>query len=292
MTHRILIGGCSRSGTTFLQGLLARHPRIFTFPETGVFLKALGMRGTLLPWARIGLTLGKERKALAKLLDRVAQELPHPPPLPPRRLLLRPSLENVAEFLDELARAAGKDIWLEKTPRHVLHAARIRRLIPDSTFIHILRDGQDVVASMVDRARKFPEEFSRQADPAYGIRQWNRSLAATEAAMREPGHILVLYETLSTDPEATSRALCAALEVDFHQEMLERGGERGYVTGEEGWKAARQGPIRPAISKFPSVFDEPAQARINKGLETGFYEVAKERCAGSPGGVWMSSRPG
>jgi hypothetical protein len=89
MTHRILIGGCSRSGTTFLQGLLARHPRIFTFPETGVFLKALGMRGTLLPWARIGLTLGKERKALAKLLDRVAQELPPwaappPPPPPPR----------------------------------------------------------------------------------------------------------------------------------------------------------------------------------------------------------------
>jgi hypothetical protein len=197
MTHRILLGGCSRSGTTFLQGLLAKHPHIFTFPETGVFLKALGMRGTLLPWAHLGLTLGKERKALAKLLDRVGDEVPTPPPLPPRRFRMGPSLKGVAEFLDELARAAGKDIWLEKTPRHVLHAARIRALVPDSAFIHILRDGRDVVASMVDRARKFPEEFSRQSDPSYGIRQWNQSLRATEVAMNDPGHILVLYESLA-----------------------------------------------------------------------------------------------
>jgi hypothetical protein len=145
---------------------------------------------------------------------------------------------------------------------------------------------------MVDRARRFPEEFSRQAEPSYGIRQWNQSLRATEAAMREPGHLLVLYERLSAEPEVTLRALCSKLGIDFHPAMLERGGDRRHVTPGEGWKEARQGPIRPAISKFPSLFDEETQAGINKGLEAGFYEVAKERVAEAPGGVWVSGSPG
>jgi hypothetical protein len=285
---RLLLGGCSRSGTTFLQELLANHSRILTFPETGVFLKALGMRGTVLPWARLGLTLGKERGALGKLLDQVGQLFPDPPSLPPRRFLQQRSFPEVAGFFDELAARAGKDIWLEKTPRHVLHAARIRRLVPGSLFIHILREGRDVVASIVDRARRFPEEFRRQADPGYGIRQWNRSLRATERAMREPGHVVVLYESLSTEPEATLKALCGAIGIAFEEGMLHRREERTFVAEKEGWKRTLSGPIRPAPSKFETVFDTSERARVNEGLHRGFFDRVKEKLAGTPGGIWIS----
>jgi len=283
---RILIGGCSRSGTTFLQSLLANHSRILTFPETGIFLKALGMRGRLLPWAHLGLTLGKERKALMRLLDQMGPG--EHPPLPPRRFLLSRSFEDTADFLDGLARAAGKDIWLEKTPRHVLHAARIGRMVPNSLFIHMVREGRDVVASIVDRARKFPGEFSRQADPAYGIRQWNQSMRATELAMEEPGHVVVLYRALSKHPEGTLRALCGVIGIEFEEGMLARSGERGFVTAKEGWKTSLPGPIRPAISKFPHLFDEATQARINEGLKMGFFEKVRERLSDTPGSIWVS----
>lgn len=285
---RLLLGGCSRSGTTFLQELLANHSRILTFPETGVFLKALGMRGTVLPWARLGLTLGKERRALGSLLDQMGQHFQDPPSLPPRRFLLSRSFLEVAEFFDALATGAGKDIWLEKTPRHVLHATRIRRLVPASLFIHILREGRDVVASIVDRARKFPKEFHRQADPAYGIRQWNRSLQATEKAMREPGHVVVLYESLSTEPEAILKALCGVIGIVLEEGMLNRREERTYVSEKEEWKTTLSGPIRPAPSKFETVLDPWERTRVNEGLRRGFFDQMKERLAGKPGSIWIS----
>ena len=288
MKRRILLGGCSRSGTTFLQGLLANHSRILTFPETGVFLKALGMRGRLLPWAALGLTVGKERKALRRLLHHLGRTLDEIPPIPPRRFFVRRSFQDIANFFDAVAKAARKEIWLEKTPRHVLHAARIKRLVPDSLFIHIVRDGPDVVASMVDRARRYPGEFPRQEDPAYGIRQWNQSMRATEAAMREPGHVVVLYRTLSEHPEETLRALCGIMEIEFEERMLIREKERAFVTEGEDWKTTIPGPIRPATSKFPELFDETTQARIIGALETGFFEKVEERLSDTPDRIWVS----
>lgn len=286
--RRILVGGCSRSGTTFLQRLLAGHSRIQTFPETGVFLRALGMRGTVLPWARLGLTIGKERKALLRLLDQLGLDPSAAPPLPPRRLLLRSSVGDIVKFLDALAQGVGKDLWLEKTPRHVLHASRIRRLVPGSVFLHILRDGRDVVASIVDRARKHPDQFHGQADPAYGIRQWNRSMEATRQAMGEEGHVVVRYETLAGYPEETLRALSDSLGIEFEEGMLAPADSRGFVLEEEAWKKPLDGPIRPALSKFESLFDEATKTRIDEGLELGFLEEVNQRLTRSSARIWVS----
>ena len=283
---RVFIGGCSRSGTTFLQRLLAGHSRIHTFPETGVFLKALGMRGRVLPWARLGLSLGKERKALRRLLETV--EMDFGPEIPPRRFLLRSSAKDIAGFLDELTRRAGKDLWVEKTPRHVLHASRIRKLVSGSVFLHMVRDGRDVVASIVDRARRFPDRFHRQSDPAYGIAQWNRSMRATEAALREPGHVVVLYETLATEPQETLEALCASIGLLFEKGMLEEQDQNGFVLKNEAWKDPVRGPIRPAESKFEALFDEDTRERINKALDQRFYREITTRLQRGPDQVWAS----
>lgn len=289
--RRFFIGGCSRSGTTFLQRLLAGHSRIHTFPETGVFLRALGMRGQVLPWAHFGLTVGKERKALARLLEHAASDRGAGPSLPPRRILLQSSADDIVCFLDGLTLRAGKDVWVEKTPRHVLHAARIRRLVPCSRFIHMIRNGQDVVASIVDRARRFPGRFEGQEDPAYGVRQWNRSIRATEAAMREPGHIVVRYETLASRPEETLRRLCRILGIDFEEGMLQAPADGSFILAEEGWKAPLSGPIRPAASKFQDLFDEGTRKEINERLDQGFLGMVEERLGRAPGEVWSSEEP-
>ncbi|MBT8395681.1 MAG: sulfotransferase, partial [Gemmatimonadetes bacterium] len=171
--RRILVMGCSRSGTTLLQSLFASHSGVHTFPETGLFLKAFGMRGWVLPWARLGLSLGKERGALARLLPSTGGATGPLPSLPPYHPRLSRSLEASADFLDGLAAANGKKAWVEKTPRHVFHARRIGRVVPGVSCVHIIRRGEDVVASIVDRAKRYPDRFPRQADPGYGIRQWN-----------------------------------------------------------------------------------------------------------------------
>lgn len=286
--RRAFIGGCSRSGTTLLQRLLAGHSRVHTFPETGVFLRALGMRGRVLPWTRLGLTLGKERKSLVRLQERLDPTEGPLPSLPPRRAHLRSSAEDVVLFLDALTRRAGKDVWVEKTPRHVLHASRIRRLVPCSLFIHMVRDGRDVVASIVDRARKYPDRFPGQEDPAYGVRQWNRSLRATATAMKEPGHVVLRYEGLTARPEETLKALCRLLGISFEDRMTEEGGLGDFVLPDERWKAPREGPLRPAPSKFGEIFEEDEKKRINEGLALRTLESMDQHLQEAQGGVWAS----
>ena len=287
-TRRILVVGCSRSGTTLLQSLLASHSRIHTFPETGVFLKALGMRGTVLPWAHLGLTLGKERKALAKLLSSQKGAVGDLPPLPPRRFSLSRSLCDVAAFLDGVAAAHGKDVWLEKTPRHVFHARRIRRLVPGTFCVHIVRRGEDVVASIVDRARKHPDRFPRQADPSYGIRQWNLSMRATESAIKDPGHAVVFYESLVAEVEPTLRALCTILGFDFEAEMMVPSDPASFTDAGEEWKSQVNAPVEQAPSKFEKIFAEGERASITEALKVGLFREMKEAASEMPGGVLFS----
>lgn len=290
--HRVFVVGCSRSGTTLLQRLLAAHSRIHTFPETGVFLKAFGMRGTVLPWVYAGLTAGKERKALRRLLDQTGPHADGGPPLPPRRLLLGRSVDGVVDFLDDLTLRASADIWVEKTPRHVFHATRIRRAVPKSACVHLVRDGRDVVASIVDRARRYPNDFPRQLDPSYGIRQWNASTSATERAMREEGHLVVLYRRLAESPQSVLQVLCDLMGIEFESQMLDAGTGGAYATTAEPWKDGVTGPVTPSASKFQDLFDETERNRITDRLNWTFYREVEGRTADAPGGVWISRPSG
>jgi hypothetical protein len=286
--RRILVMGCSRSGTTLLQGLLASHPRVHTFPETGVFLKAYGMRGRLLPWVPLGITLGKERKALAELLS--SQEAPPAgfPPLPTRRFSLSRSMKDVGTFLDHLAAAHGKDVWVEKTPRHVFHARRIKRALPGSCCLHIVRRGEDVVASIVHRAQRFPDRFPRQRDPAYGIRQWNRSMRATWEASREPGHVVVFFEELVREVETTMRRVCDILGLEYEPAMATPADPSSFTHAVEEWKAQAPEPVRQAAPKFRELFDRGSRDRIAAGLETALYDGLWGRARKAPAGVLVS----
>lgn len=285
--RRIFVMGCSRSGTTLLQRMLANHSRIHTFPETGVFLKALGMRGWELPWTRLGLTLGKERKALDQLRARTDLPEAERPPLPPRRIRLERSVAETVDFLDRMALAHGRHNWVEKTPRHVLHASRIQKMVPDSLCIHVVRDGRDVVASIVDRAGRFPNRFQRQARAEYGIRQWNRSVQATQEALGREGHLVLIYEALVQAPEETLRAICQLLDLPFEPTMLESAEELSFIGDKEAWKSDVNAPIEKPPSKFPKVFDASSRDRIEKKLHLTTFQKFKEKAAErSPASLW------
>lgn len=286
--RRIFVLGCSRSGTTLIQGILASHSRLHTFPETGFFLRAFGMRGTLLPWAALGLTLGKERRSLERLLSSQRTASGPLPSLPPRRISLSRSIQDGMEFLDALAAAHGKEAWVEKTPRHVLHARRIRHQVSDAVCLHMVRRGEDVVASIVDRARRYPDRFPRQSHPAYAIRQWNRSLRATLQAVREPGHAVVFYESLVSSLEQTVRALCRILGFDFEPAMLVPADRTGFTDPSEEWKSAVNAPVAPARSKARELFDEDTRSWIASRLDTEALRALEARKSKEAGGIVLS----
>lgn len=65
------------------------------------------------------------------------------------------------------SRAEGRR-WVESTPAHTLIAAELAYLMPNLQFLHLVRDGRDVVASML--ASGFPEDWSVDFEAA--CRTW------------------------------------------------------------------------------------------------------------------------
>ena len=144
------------------------------------------------------------------------------------------------------------------------------------------------MASIVDRGNRFPERFPRQSDPGYGIRQWNRSLRATEAAIKDPGHIVVFYESLVEGVEATLKTLCGIAGLEFEEAMLTPADRSSFTSPDEEWKHQVNAPVHAATSKFEKLFDEATRLWITRRLELGIFERIRRHASELSGGVLFS----
>lgn len=198
----IVIGGCPRSGTTLLRRLLDEHPHIVCGPETSA----------LLP--------GRPSPAeLAYAYDLPGSEV---------SALLAASHsqgEFVTEFFGLVAARRGKRRWAEKTPLNVRHLTWIYHHFPNARFIHVIRDGRDVVCSLRSHpVRRFRggawASIPQNRSVASCIGQW---LALTGAGMRwrnDPRYLEVFYEDLVRSPEATMRRVMAFVGELFDEAWL------------------------------------------------------------------------
>lgn len=271
MQVRVFLVGASRSGTTLVQRCLAAHPRIRSVPETDFFGKAIGgWTGKL--WARLGrVRVQRAERALAALARALDRPAVASPAIGMAGIPFVALVEAFVAELDAVADADYASVWVEKTPKHFRYAGLIERTVPGARFLHVVRDGREVVASIVDRARRYPEQFGRQQDPQYGVRLWNA--AVTQAAQRQhhPHHRIVGYEDFVDNPEASLRGLCEFLELDYEHAMLKSHDASGIVTQVEGWKAGASLPIARQPSRFQEVLSEDDQVRVLRGLDWARY---------------------
>jgi len=79
----------------------------------------------------------------------------------------------------------GAAVWCEKTPRNLLYADIISKILPKSKFIHVVRDGRDVLASIlhnkfwpIARSSKFPETLLHIGKPNFdnALTYWNNMI--------------------------------------------------------------------------------------------------------------------
>ena len=116
---------------------------------------------------------------------------------------------NWAEVIAE-ARASGKSILAEKTPRHVHAVQLIRSLVPNAQFVVMMRDGRDVAASFIKRFGK----------AAKGRKRWVTDNEAILPFLGDADVYLQRYEDLIADPEAALRGVCAFTRISYAPEML------------------------------------------------------------------------
>lgn len=62
------------------------------------------------------------------------------------------SSKLVHDLLDPIARLAKKPGWVEMTKRTIYAGPVLQKLVPDAKFIHIIRNGRDVAASVATQA--------------------------------------------------------------------------------------------------------------------------------------------
>jgi hypothetical protein len=130
---------------------------------------------------------------------------------------IRPRLltecRNGGDFLrmvmDEICLAQGMKRWAENSPEGMLHLPLIKRLIPDALFVHILRDGRDVAASLARRrfVRAFPWE-DRHGLMGCGLYwEWILEHGRSFGQSIPADYIEVHFERLLAQPQETLHAI-------------------------------------------------------------------------------------
>lgn len=272
MRGPIFIGGTGRSGTTVLVRLLGLHPEILAVRWESQFLVAprglvnVAQRG----WRRgelsrlLGLLEGRwfrrvmnegkpneyeaglvadvEPEELAAALDFLRSELAGDDPEGRWREIVRSFTHRL---LDPAAERAGASRWCEKTPRNILFADRLAEIFPDAQQLHILRDGRDVVSSMVERqfwpiaaGSEFPElrRFRGEVTVDKAAEYWRTvlELANRITAGLDPERYLELrFEDLIADTAGTVERICGFLGLPADPRLLDYRLHRPHV---DRWK--------------------------------------------------------
>ncbi len=188
----IFIGGAGRSGTTLLRAMLDAHPRIRCGPELKVIPDLCQMR---LGWTK---TLGPELQAAGAKPDVLDQMLK----------------ATVSTLLDGAGPSAPR--IAEKTPHNLLFMDLLGRVFPRAMFIHVVRDGRAVAASLVRQKWNNPitgEPLWYCANLTNAAKYWKDTVQAVQAQANAVNgrYIEVRYERLVADPEGEMRRLLAML---------------------------------------------------------------------------------
>jgi hypothetical protein len=226
----IFVVGVPRSGTTWVQRLLAAHADAFPLLETYMFSGRVGLGAFFRP---VPPAHGDDAPA------------PAPPGL--GRLFTRAELvDETREIAERWLRAGvptGTRYAVEKSPWHLHELGLIAEVLPEARFVNVVRDGRDVAVSLIE-ARRSWSEFGADDPEAVLVeaaRSWTTglALAATAAPVLGERLLELRYEYLRTEPVNACATLYAhgglgatAAEIDDALAVTDiEGGERPSGTG-------------------------------------------------------------
>ena len=226
------IAGPAKSGTTLLVALLDGHPQLLVFPQdTAYFPTALTKYGpggrraqfdylTQHSWARGLFGYARARKAnyanfpqqaFLDLFERTAFD-----PANKERDLLVLLFEAYAELfhipLDRIQR------WVEKTPANRNYVPQIFARFPCAKLLVTMRDPRALLAAQIHLEEK---RKTGRFSTYYVMAHWLQTARLTQKvrAGEVPG-MVVSYEELVRNPDATMKEVCQYLEINFDPQIV------------------------------------------------------------------------
>lgn len=222
----VFIVGCPRSGTTLLRHIVSAHPEIAITPEAHWIplwyeqRKGLTLDGLVTP-ELIPELLAHPKFALFRLgHDDLISLVGGGQPISYSSF--------ITGVFDLYGRARGKKLVGNKTPDSVRRMKTLHTLWPHARFVHLIRDGRDVVLSFLNWPKvqqKKPGTFPTwKNDPVSTAALW---WELNVRRGREAGGVLggelyreIRYESLVAHPEKECPALCEFLSLKYDEAML------------------------------------------------------------------------
>lgn len=231
LARPVFVVGSPRSGTSILTWCLGHHPNLFPVPESnwmGDF--AVNVANAY----RIG--AARNYYSILSAMDIPDDELfaafgqsindlilRHRTDLEKKRYANRIELKLEPRWIEAASTAGGpKTRWVDGTPEYSFHIHGLRKLFPQALFIHLVRDIQAVVRSMVMFHRVTGIQLVANEEEAY--RYWMRTVSACLLAERAYGPSVlhrVRYTDLIDHPEPTMRSLLDFLAEPYTEKCLE-----------------------------------------------------------------------
>ncbi len=250
------IVGCQRSGTTALAVMFDRHSGLAVPSETQFFNT----------FARLD---GRKRLPMTheQLLSRACDDFfIHQTGLRYEEMIeifrrYEPTYPNLFRaILESFAAKQGKRRAAEKSCDHLHHVPELLRLFPKAKVICIIRDGRDVVQSMI----------AAWGSKLLGslCRLWIMKARVAARLQRQlPGDrfTVVKYADLILHPEKEMRRLCEFIGEEFEPSQLEKMTETASVPAAElDWKAkAKDRPDASRVGAWRRNGDPEQIAQLN-----------------------------
>ncbi len=232
----IFVVGSPRSGTSILAWCLGHHPNIFPVPESnwmGDFAVNVAVahqigsaRGDYSILSAMDIRDEEFFAAFGRSINGLV--MGHRRDLEMNRENSNsPSKVNL-RWLEATSMAAGpKARWVDGTPEYSLHIRGLRKLFPQARFVHMFRDVDAVVRSMVNFDRATGIQLVANEEDAY--KYWLRTVKACLKAEEAYGpHVVyrLRYAALIENPAPTLRSLLDFLGEPYSAKCLEPLSER------------------------------------------------------------------
>jgi hypothetical protein len=216
----VFIVGCGRSGSTMLGAMIGAHPKVVCIPEAQFIVDLMPegdadnevdpvdvIEGVVKHWRFRVWEFDLEGRRPAR--DDVAPTY-------------RAAIEWLVRQYAESVQRADARIWVDQAPGHELHICKVLQHFADAKFVHIVRDGRAVAASVMPLDWGPNEIYS-------AARKWKERVGygyVAGAALGPERVLHVRYEDVVERTEETMRRVAEFLGVEFMPEMLRTTGLR------------------------------------------------------------------